>query len=154
MSLKLADVPLGFMLSYQQRQKSLSAYNIEATDRPLFTLPPVIQAFSTMLTRSQQNFLDGLQLSTTQANLYEKETCNQADDATWHELQAPRLTGRKFKDVCSWKKDFESLATWFLKKTIQTAAMKYGIENEESKATSYAKITCLNVYPCSIIINP
>ena len=41
-----------------------------------------------------------------------------------------------------------------MKKTIQTAAMKYGIENEEYAAISYAEITLLNVYPCGIIINP
>ena len=41
-----------------------------------------------------------------------------------------------------------------MKKTIQTAAMKYGIDNEENAATSYADITRLNVYPCAIIVNP
>lgn len=72
----------------------------------------------------------------------------------WHELRAHRLTASKFKDVCCRKKDFELLAERFMKKTIQTAAMKYGIENEENATASYAEITRLNVYPCGIFINP
>ena len=54
--------------------------NIEATDPPLFTLPSVNQAYANVLTISQQNFIDGLQLSLNQANLYEKETRYKADD--------------------------------------------------------------------------
>ena len=64
------------------------------------------------------------------------------------------ITASKFNDVCCRKKDFELLAERFLKKTIQTAAMKYGIDNEENAASSYADITRLNVYPCGIIVNP
>ena len=157
-SCKFGDVSKGSMLSYQQRVKPSNRpkvhVNIEAADPPIFTLPPVNQAYSTVLTMSQQNFIDGLQLSLDQANLYEKETRNQADDSMWHELRAQRLTASKFKDVCCRKKDFELLAERFMKKTIQTAAMKYGVENEENAATSYAEITHLNVYPCGIIINP
>ena len=105
--------------------------NIEAPDPPSFTLPPVNQTYSTVLTMSQQHFIDGLKLSLGQADLYEKETQNQADDKLWHELRAQRLTASKFKDVCCRKKDFELLAERFMKKTIQTAAMKYGIDNEK-----------------------
>ena len=86
--------------------------------------------------------------------MYEKETPNQADDKLWHELRAQRLTVSKFRDVCCRKKVFELLAERFMKKTIQTAAMKYGIDNDENAATSYADITRLNVYPCGIIVNP
>ena len=46
-------------------------------------------------------------------NLYDNETPNQAD---W----AQRMTASKFKDVCSRKKDFESLAGRLMKKTIKT----------------------------------
>ena len=96
------------MLSYQQRVKPSNRpkvhINIEAPDPPLFTLPPINQAYSTVLTMTQQNFIDGLQLSLDQANLYEKETKNQADDKLWHELRAQRLTASKYKEVCCRKK--------------------------------------------------
>ena len=157
-SCKFGDVPKGSMLSYQQRVKLSNKpkvhINIEAPDPSSFTLPPVNQTYSTVLTMSQQHFIGGLKLSLGQANLDEKETQNQADDKLWHELRAQRLTASKFKDVCCRKKDFELLAERFMKKTIQTAAMKYGIDNEENAATSYADITRLNVYPCGIIVNP
>ena len=156
-SCKFGNVPKGSMLSYQQRVKLSNKpkvhINIEAPDPPSFTLPPVNQTYSTVLTMSQQNFIDGLKLSLGQANLYEKETQNQADDKLWHELRAQRLIASSRMSVTA-KKDFELLAGRFMKKTIQTAAMKYGIDNEENAATSYADITRLNVYPCGIIVNP
>ena len=40
---------------------------------------------------SQQNFMDGLHLSLDQANLYEKETRNQADNLMLHKLIAQIL---------------------------------------------------------------
>ena len=44
------------------------------------------------------------------------------------------------------KKDFELLVERFMKKTIQTAAMKYGIDNEENAATSYAGIIHVSMF--------
>ena len=89
-SCKFGDVSKGSMLSYQQRVKLSNSpkvhINIEAQDPPLFTLPPVNQAYSNVLIMSQQTFMDGLQLSLAQANLYENETWNQADDTLRHEL--------------------------------------------------------------------
>ena len=85
-SCKFGDVPKGSMLSYQQRVKLSNKpkvhINIEAPDPPSFTLPPVNQTYSTVLTMLPQNFIDGLKLSLGQANLYEKETQNygQADE--------------------------------------------------------------------------
>ena len=143
-SYKFGDVSKGSTLSYQQRVKLSNSpkvhINIEAPGPPLFTLPPVNQAYSNVLTMSQQTFVDGLQLSLAQANLYENETRNQADDTLWHELRAQRLTASKFKDVRFRKKDFESLVERLMKKTIQTSAMKYGIENEENQPLAMLKL--------------
>lgn len=43
-------------------------------------------------------------------------------------------------------KVLEFLAERFMKKTIQTAAMKLEIDNEENAATNYPDITRLNVF--------
>ena len=55
-SCKFGDVPKGSMLSYQQRVKLSNKpkvhINIEAPDPPSFTLPPVNQTYSTVLTMS------------------------------------------------------------------------------------------------------
>lgn len=91
-----------------------------------------------MLTVSQQNFRDGLHLSLDQANLYEKETCNQADNLMSHKLIAQILIASNFKDFFCCKKDFESLVEHFMKKTVQTTAIIYGFENEENANMSYA----------------
>ena len=54
-SCKFGDVPNGSMLSYQQKIKPSNRpkvhINIEAPDPPSFTLPPVNQAYSTVLTK-------------------------------------------------------------------------------------------------------
>jgi len=61
------------MLSYQQRVKlsnKLKVHiHIEAPDFPSFTLPSVNQRYSTVLTMSQQNFIDDLKPSLGQANI-------------------------------------------------------------------------------------
>ncbi|CAH3036046.1 unnamed protein product, partial [Pocillopora meandrina] len=89
-------------------------------------IPISKDAYSTVLTVSQQNFRDGLHLSLDQANLYEKETRNQADNLMSHKLIAQILIASNFKDFFCCKKDFESLVEHFMKKTVQTAAIIYG----------------------------
>jgi len=72
-SCKFRDVPKGSMLSYHQRvklsNKPKAHINIEAPDSPSFTLPPVNQTYFTVVTMSQQNFINGLKLSLGQANI-------------------------------------------------------------------------------------
>ena len=46
------------------------------------------------------------------------------------------------------KADFESLAVRQLKKTVQTAAMKRGINTEEEAASAYADSGGCNVFSC------
>lgn len=108
-----------------------------------------------MLLFSQQNFLDGLRVSDTQSHSYESETRNQSNQRLWHDLKSQRLTSSKFKEVCCRKKDFDSLAARLLKKTtVQTAAMKHGLDHEEEAAECFSDLSGVNVYPCGIMINP
>lgn len=60
----------------------------------------------------------------------------------------------KFKDVCARRADFESLAARQLKKTVQTTAMRHGINREEEAASAYADSGDCNVFPAGIVINP
>lgn len=60
-----------------------------------------------------------------------------------------------FKDICVRKADHETLAVRLLKsKNIQTAAMKFGLENEPVAAKLYSELTGNNIYLCGFIINP
>jgi len=69
-------------------------------------------------------------------------------------LRAQRLSSSKIRDVCTRRSDFESLAVRQLKKTVQTAAMKYGINTEEEAAAAYGDGGECNVFPAGIVINP
>ena len=120
----------------------------------MFDLPQLENNYSTTSSLQHQTFVEGLGLSSNQAELYEIETRQQSNDRKWHELKSQRLSSSKFKDVNSRKKDFDSLAKRLLKKTKQTEAMRHGIETEEDAASAYADITDHNVYPCAIVINP
>ena len=74
--------------------------------------------------------------------------------ASRNTLRAQRLSSSKCKDVCTRRADFESLAVRQLKKTVQTAAMKHGINTEEKAASAYADSGDCNVFPAGIVINP
>ena len=89
-------------------------------------------------TLAELNFAEGLSVSQAQSCLYEEETREQSDTQKWHDLRAQRLSLSKFKDVCARRADFESLAARQLKKTVQTAAMRHGINTEEEAASAYA----------------
>ena len=91
------------------------------------------------------NFIEGLSVSLEQSCLYEEETREQSDTQKWHDLRAQRLSSSKFKDVCIRRADFESLAVRQLKKTVQTSAMKHGINTEEEAASAYADSGDCNV---------
>ena len=56
--------------------------------------------------------------------------------------------------MCVRKADFEFLAVRQQKKTVQTAAMKQGIDTEEEAASAYADRRDCNVFPAEIVINP
>ena len=94
---------------------------------------------SHVLPRSQANVLDSLKLSLEQASNIEREAKDQSQNPFWHELRKWRLTASKFKQICSRKSDFEGLVSQLKKKTVQTAAMKYGLEHE-SEAAQYFNI--------------
>lgn len=98
--------------------------------------------------------MEGLCVTQAQSNLNEEETREQADTQKWHDLRAQRLSSSKFKEVCTRMADYESLAAGQLKKTIQTAAMKHGINTVEEAAAAYADITECNVFSAGIITNP
>ena len=122
---------------------------------------PMIQKFTLMLrghsnytfvpTLAELNFAEGLSVSQAQSCLYEEETREQSDTQKWHDLRAQRLSSSKFKDVCARRADFESLAVRQLKKTVQTAAMRHGINTEEEAASAYADSGDCNVFPAAMI---
>ena len=156
---KLGKVACGSVISYQQRQNTTNDpkihMNIDGPENPPpFDVPSLGNYYLFVPTVAEINFVEGLSVSLAQSSLYEEETREQSDTQKWHDLRAQRLSSSKFKDVCTRRADFESLAVRQLKKTVQTAAMKYGINTEEKAASAYADNGDCNVFPAGIVINP
>nr|XP_058970809.1 uncharacterized protein LOC131797196 [Pocillopora verrucosa] len=151
---KLGRVAHGSVISYQQRQNTTNDpkihINVEGPQEPLpFGVPLLKSNYTFVPTLAELNFAEGLSVSQAQSCLYQEETREQSDTQKWHDLRAQRLSLSKFKVVCARRADFESLAARQLKKTVQTAAMRHGINTEEEAAYAYA-----DVFPAGIVINP
>ncbi len=94
-------------------------------------------------------------VSKSESEALEKETRQQSINNIWHCVRSPRLTSSSFKRVYSRKADYEQLATSMLrKKTMQTKAMKRGLELEPVAAAQYTEVTGNQVYMCGFVINP
>lgn len=129
--------------------------NIDGPENPPpFDVPSLGNHYLFVPTLAEINFVEGLSVSIAQFSLYEEETREQSDTQKWHDLRAQRLSSNKFKDVCTRRADFESLAVRQMKKTVQTAAMKHGINTEEKEASAYADSGDCNVFPAGIVVNP
>jgi len=143
-------VPKGCVISYQHPPIKVTAtYNCPPFNLPDLTYPDIV------LGEREDLFFTSLNISIEQSKEYEVETRKQSDISVWHELRKYRLTASKFKDVCSRQRDFSSLSNRLLKKkSIQTAAMKYGIEHEDAAADLYSKECLKDTYKVGLVINP
>lgn len=158
-SCKFGDVATGSVLSYQQKIKKTNNPKVHVKVDgpelpPNYSMPTIDSLYLFAPSAGEQNVLEGLCVSYNQSYLYETETREQCDTSKWFDLKAKQLSSSKFKDVCSRKKDFESLAERLLRKTKQTEAMLHGINTEEEAASAYADTRDCNVFPSGIVINP
>ncbi len=114
------------------------------------------QPFFTVLTKEQMEFYNAMMVSKSESEALEKETSQQSINNIWHCVRSPRLTSSSFKRVNCRKADYQQLATSMLrkKKTLQTKAMKRGLELEPVAAVQYTEVTGNQVYICGIVINP
>lgn len=94
-------------------------------------------------------------VSRSESEALEKQTRQQSTNNIWHCVRSHRLTSSSFKRVYSRKADYEQLATSMLrKKTLQTSAMKRGLELEPVAAAQYTGVTGNQVYMCGFVVNP
>lgn len=85
----------------------------------------------------------------------ERDTRQQNTNNLWHIARSGRLTSSAFKRICSRRADHDKLAVSVKSKgSVQTKAMKRGIELEPIAATQYTKLTGNQVYPCGFVVNP
>lgn len=104
---KYGLVPKGSLLSYQQSlpsKKTSAATNLSLPvpdfQLPVFTNPP------TVLSEKQQLHY----VTMEQALEYEEQTREQSASKDWHRLKKHRLTASNFKQICSRRKDHETLS--------------------------------------------
>ncbi|XP_016115987.1 uncharacterized protein [Sinocyclocheilus grahami] len=90
------------------------------------------------------------------AEALEIETRVQSDSKIWHRVRSQRLTSSTFKRIVSRVADFSTLATSMQKqkRSVQTQAMKRGLELEPDAAAQYEQETGNHVFPCGFVINP
>lgn len=150
-------VPFGSPLSYQQKvtdsPQDIDNHQIKAF--PNFPLPNLECNYSTVLTEHQSELYEGLATSHSLSKEIEEQTRKQSQNKLWLSVRKQRLTSSIFKDICSRRKDFTSLASR-LKNTrnIQTEQMKYGLAKEPEAAKLYAEITGNSVFLCGFVVNP
>lgn len=94
-------------------------------------------------------------ITKSESEALEKETRQQSINNIWHCVRSPRLTSSSFKRVYSRRADYEQLATSMQRRTtLQTTAMKRGLELEPVAAAHYTEVTGNPVYMCGFVINP
>lgn len=121
---------------------------------PNLFFPTLLQRYETTLPYNQFQIFWGLSVTEEQARQTEEETRPQSNNTLWYQLRKSRVTASKFKRVCGRQRDFESLPKQLVSKTVQTHAMKAGIDKEPAAATMYAEAYGRNVYKVGFIINP
>ncbi|XP_062401123.1 uncharacterized protein LOC134092340 [Sardina pilchardus] len=151
-STHFGDLPRGSVCSYQNHT-SLSV-SLDDDDPPL-PFSPQPCSFSTVLDETEACYYGGLAVTRFDAEQLERDTRGQSLSKTWHQVRVKRLTSTSFKRICSRVKEFESLATNLMeRKSVQTKAMKRGLEMEPVAAVEYSALSGNDIYPCGLVINP
>jgi hypothetical protein len=154
-------VPRGSVLSYQLPSRNsdveLCVAITDVSPPPRFKFPDLgdyVARFQPLTPDLNEKF-KCLFVSEEQSFEFEEATRDQSASKSWHQLRRNRLTASKFKSVCSRRGDSDSFASKLMdQREVQTAAMKFGIENEPVAAKIYAQTFGRNVYRVGFVINP
>ncbi|KAL0151644.1 hypothetical protein M9458_053045 [Cirrhinus mrigala] len=150
---EFGHMPHGSALTYQVIRLPTTT----TTDPcPPFPLPPQPCTYSTALNEKESTFYSGMTITHSDAEALEKETRGQSNSKLWHRVRSQRLTSSTLKRIVSRVADLNSLATSMQKqrRSVQTQAMKRGLELEPDAAAQYEQVTSNHVYPCGFVINP
>ena len=116
---------------------------------PTLSYPPIA------LLEREQLFFQALSITNKEALRFEMETREQSSAPDWHRLRKHRLTASHFKEICSRKKDFDSLSQRLINgKIINTASIRHGITHEDEAAQAYSQVSGNGILPVGLIINP
>lgn len=122
-------------------------------DLPNFPLPSQPTGFCTVLNESAMHRYTELSISLPDSIALEQETREQSTNNLWFNARSGRITSTSFKRICSRRADHEKLAKSLESAgSVQTKAMKRGIEQEPIAAIHYTKLTGHLVYPCGFVV--
>lgn len=99
------EVPKGCVISYQNPHH----VKVDTTLIPTLNLPK-LDYLPIVLGEKEHLFYSAIGITNSQSLMFEQETRMQSSPKKWHELRKFRLTASNFKNICSRKKDFESLS--------------------------------------------
>jgi hypothetical protein len=158
---KFGKVFSGSVLSYQQKKiqgndlsvlTSATALNIDSI--PNFVFRDLSCEVNFVLTENEQDVYESLRITVQDSTRIEQETRMQSASQLWKHYRTNRLTASHFKDIVSRRDKFEILATRLRNpRAVQTAAMKYGLEQEPVAAEMYASLFGMNVYVVGFVVN-
>ena len=153
------EVPKGSLLSYQLCKPASTSGDIlnipDIPPPPPFEYPLLERTFQAPLEYAADCLYSGQEIDVQLSAAYEKETREQASSSKWHELRKCRITASNFKRICSRRANHEKLAQDLVKtKSIQTKAMRYGLEQEPVAARNYAETFGRNIYMVGFVVNP
>ncbi|MEQ2308939.1 hypothetical protein AMECASPLE_033429 [Ameca splendens] len=109
-------------------------------DFPNFPLPCQPTSFCTVLNESAMQHYTELSISLTDS--LERETREQSTNNLWFNARSPRITSTSFNRICSRRNNHVKLATSLKSAaSVQTKAMKRGVEQEPIAAIHYTRLT-------------
>ncbi|XP_039895810.1 uncharacterized protein LOC120738581 [Simochromis diagramma] len=155
---RFVKVQQGSPLSYQQpaKEKAQTLYNAPPPPSlPLqdYRLKPSECMF--VCSRKQQLHMKILEVTLEMSQSIECVTREQSECADWYNVQRPRVTASRFREICHVSKPSEELlAERILKGTHQTGPMKRGLELEADAIWEYCQIKRVNHYKCGFVVHP
>ncbi|XP_070549356.1 uncharacterized protein [Ptychodera flava] len=156
---QFGPVPVGSVLSYQHPISPADTI-LKIENAPEFPLLPlenyiIPSQYSFVFSEKELEYYNGIAINREDSIIIEQSTRKQSECHEWFQFRQPRLTASQFKNICSRKGNFETLAHRLKNaKLIQTPAMKYGLDHENDAVNAYVNERNVNVYKCGLIINP
>ena len=152
-SSKLGNVPVGSVLSYQQKISTDSDISNNFVVQCCFK--DISTKINCVLPEKEFHIDMSLHVSEQQSQLYEKNSRKQSECEQWHNYRKNRLTASHFKSIVVCKNSQEKLARRLVSsRFVQTAAMRYGLQQEPVAANLYANQFTVTVFKVGFVINP
>jgi hypothetical protein len=155
---KFGQFPVGSAVAVQQRLHA--DFQINVYDSVPFPSLPLrdmmVNNYAHVLHQHQSLMLEDIKVTPAQSNSVEEKTRLQSCNTLWHDARKHRITASKAHLIFRRQRNFDTLVQQLKKKSVQTRAMREGLEDEPVAAHCYGQVIRLqgNVLPCGLVISP